>query len=428
MLAVKVEQFEGPLDVLLELIETEKLDITAVSLAAVTDQYLEHIARLADHIRATELADFLVVAAKLIYIKSKLLLPYLTKEDEAEIENLKNQLKIYQEYHRAAKQLQEILAQNRVSYFRPFSYERDNQMFLPPKKVKQETLREAFHSLLRKADVQKIPVRITFDPGITIQEKMALFKDMARQDSSLSFLRILARAQSRTEIIVSFLAILELVKQRWIEVAQQELFGDIVIKHKRANAPAQTLIELISATFILAVGLVGVLGLTTANVRNQTIGSIRLVASNLAREGIELARNVRDTNWVKIEQWDAGLFGDQDSCSVLNDSMDGFRFVDSCGDENAVFTEPYRIYQQTDGRFVQLEDPGEDVTRTPYFRRIRFNPICQDKNTKAEKIVKSIGCTGTDEKIGIHILSETGWQGAGGSQSTTIVEQLYNWR
>lgn len=428
MLAVKVEQFEGPLDVLLELIETEKLDITAVSLATVTDQYLECIAQLSDHIRASELADFLVVAAKLIYIKSKLLLPYLTKEDEAEIEDLKNQLKIYQEYHRAAKQLQEILAQNRVAYLRPFSFERDKQMFLPPKKVKQDTLREAFVALLRQTEIEKPPVRITFDPGITIQEKMALFKEMAQQRTSLSFLRALANARSRTEIIVSFLAVLELVKQRWIEVAQPELFGDIIIKHKPAHAPAQTFIELIAATFILAVGLVGVLGLATANVRNQTIGSIRLVASNLAREGIEIARNVRDTNWIKIEQWDSGLVGDQDRCAVLNNSMDGFRFVASCGDENAIFTDLYRVYQQADGRFVQLGNPGEGAARTPYFRRIRFDPICQDTGTKAEQIRQTIDCAGAGEKIGIHVTSETGWLGGGGSQSTTVVEQLYNWR
>lgn len=427
MLAVKVEQFEGPLDVLLELIEAEKLDITALSLASVTDQYLERIAQLADHIRASELADFLVIAAKLIYIKSKFLLPYLTKEDEAEIEDLKNQLKIYQEYHRAAKQLEEILGQNRVAYFRPFSLERDKQMFLPPKKVKPETLHQAFTSLLRHTDTEKPPVRIHFDPGITIQEKMALLKDMAQHGSSLSFLHTLSNARSRTEIIVSFLAVLELVKQRWIEVAQPELFGDILIKRKSAVAPGQTLIELIAATFILAVGLVGVLGLTTANVRNQTIGSIRLVASNLAREGIEIARNVRDTNWIKIEQWDTGLVGDQDRCAVLNDTMDGFRFVTSCGDDNAIFTDIFRIYQKNDGRFIQLENPGSDVSRTPYFRRIRFDVICQDAGG-AEQIRQAIDCTGAGEKIGIHIISETGWQGAGGTQSTTVVEQLYNWR
>ncbi len=233
MLAVKVEQFEGPLDVLLSLIQEEKLDITTVSLASVADQYLGRLGSFAESLRANELADFLVVAAKLLFIKSKLLLPYLTQEDEQEIHDLAQQLKIYKEFLTASKNLQRILSEHRISHTRPFSLNAGSEehLFFPPKKLNKNTLRDAFHTLITKAEIQKPSVKITFDAGVTVQEKIAFLRELAVSEP-LSFLTLLRDSKSITEIIVSFLALLELVKQRQFLVTQHALFEDIIITRK----------------------------------------------------------------------------------------------------------------------------------------------------------------------------------------------------
>lgn len=233
MFVVKVEQFEGPLDVLLSLIVDQKLDITAVSLASVADQYLERMSGSAAALRADELADFLVVGAKLLYIKSKLLLPFLTHEDEQEIEELARQLKIYQEFQVASKVLQKILNQHRVSYVRPFSLGKgsEEKLFLPPKKLSLLALRQAFHTLTLLRKPEPPTISISFDAGITLQERIVFLKNLIRHER-FSFLGVLRNAPSKTEIIVSFLALLELVKQQVFCISQQGMFGDIIIKRK----------------------------------------------------------------------------------------------------------------------------------------------------------------------------------------------------
>ena len=103
MLEFKTEKFSGPLALLLSLIEKEELDITEVNLAKIADQYVEYIKRNSN-LSVDEMADFLVIAAKLLYAKSKALLPYLYADDEDDdIEDLEKQLKMYQEFVAASK-------------------------------------------------------------------------------------------------------------------------------------------------------------------------------------------------------------------------------------------------------------------------------------------------------------------------------------
>ena len=97
MYAVKIEHFEGPFDLLLQLIEGEKLDITQISLGKITDEYLEHLNDL--DARSHDVAEFLVIASRLIYIKSKAIIPTLpTAEEEEEIEDLENKLREYKKF------------------------------------------------------------------------------------------------------------------------------------------------------------------------------------------------------------------------------------------------------------------------------------------------------------------------------------------
>ena len=229
MLPVKVEQFEGPLDLLLSLIEREKLSITEVSMAAVTDQYLLLVKELAENRQLEELADFLVIASRLLLIKSRSILPQMTPQEEEEIGDLERRLKIYQEFHEASKGLAEVLALHRVSFFRPKTIREESIQFSPPKLLKADRLAQVFQEIIAQVP-PPIPVkRLTFDSRISIQEKMEELKAVISQRLESYFHHLVKNSSSRTEIIVSFLALLELVKQRHALAEQNDLFEDIKI-------------------------------------------------------------------------------------------------------------------------------------------------------------------------------------------------------
>lgn len=131
---IKTDKFQGPLDVLLQLIENEELDITEISLFKVTRQYIDHLEKV-EELFPEDLADFLVIATKLILLKSRTLLPYLKIEDEEEETNLAEQLKIYKEYAEASKTIEELLKKGKFAYNRShIKFAPDEITFSPPKK------------------------------------------------------------------------------------------------------------------------------------------------------------------------------------------------------------------------------------------------------------------------------------------------------
>ena len=225
MYEIKIEKFEGPLDLLLKLIEREELDITQVALVKVTDQYIDHLRKLSE-IPAEELADFLVVAARLLYLKSKMLLPLLHWGDEEEEGDLERRLRMYKEYVEAAKKVQAILAAKRHTYVRekpPVSA----LGFAPPKDFTGDKMAELFRDVLRRLiPVVKTPEGV-IEKTVSIHEKIQRIHDLIRKHGSFSFHHVLRDAATRSEIIVSFLALLEMVKQRHVAVKQGEHFGEI---------------------------------------------------------------------------------------------------------------------------------------------------------------------------------------------------------
>lgn len=230
MLPIHIGQFEGPLDLLLHLIEKEELDITYLSLAAVTDQYLQQVATLSHQGRhLEELADFLVIAAKLILIKSRLLLPQCNDE-HSETEDLEEQLKIYREFARAAKILESIIRTKNVSFFRPPFTSEKEIVFSPPSRVTADTFMRTFATVLYHIEVpRELPKSIYFDSRVSIEEKMDQLRTMISSHVKFYFRSLLENAQSKTEIIVSFLALLELVKQQVVIAEQKEMFDDILV-------------------------------------------------------------------------------------------------------------------------------------------------------------------------------------------------------
>jgi len=233
MMEFTTEKFSGPLGLLLSLIESEDLDITEINLAKIADEYVNYI-RGASDINPEEMADFLVVAAKLLFIKSKALLPYLyTAEEDEEINDLERQLRMYKEFVNASLKIKTLAEGKHFLYLPPTIKNRRAQFNLPvfnaPAKVTKEILAEVLARILlnlEKQQEEKLPEE-RLEPKISIDEKIFLIKKMLIDKLRINFSKLLAAAQSKTEVVVSFLAVLELAKQKELFFEQEELFGEI---------------------------------------------------------------------------------------------------------------------------------------------------------------------------------------------------------
>ncbi|MEK7612293.1 MAG: segregation/condensation protein A [Patescibacteria group bacterium] len=240
--SVTLEQFSGPLDKLLELIEAQHLDITDVSLAAVTIDFLEYIKKLESEIHPAILADFLSVAAKLMLIKSKILLPdiTLTEDEESDIKDLESRLTIYKLFAArsgpASLGLQELWNKGLTMYSRPlFTELGDTTIFYPPKTLTAGDLVSALQNVLAAVEEITPPdkgkvksILVTLEEKV--QELIHRFTQAARQ--SFSELR---ENKSKSEIVVLFLAILHLMRQKEIRVEQEGAFNDIIMERESKN-------------------------------------------------------------------------------------------------------------------------------------------------------------------------------------------------
>ena len=228
MLKVRLEQFEGPLDLLLKLIRNEKLDITEISLVKISDQYLAYIEK-AENLSADEVADFLLVAAKLIFLKSKVLLPQ--QNEELEEDELIKQLKIYQEYLDASKNIAHIVKRGRF-FFTRCKNTKEQIFFNPPRKITKNSLAIVFKDFLDNLRQMKTEFEESrLVKKISIQEKISQILNLIGQKRLLTLNQIFSSAISKNEKVVSFLAVLELIKQKSIIVHQEELFAEILIRN-----------------------------------------------------------------------------------------------------------------------------------------------------------------------------------------------------
>ena len=225
--AVRLDVFEGPLDLLLRLIEKAELDITTISLAQVADQYLAYLRQL-DVIHPDLLADFLVVAAKLILIKSRALLPQPPLEGEEEVgEDLVRQLEEYRRYRQAAATLRELEERGARSYVRAMA------VVVPPRGLApgEVTLADLLAALQRVlATAPAISVSTVVSPiTISIDDKMRVIEAAIARGERVHFTRLLRRSGSRIEIIVTFLAVLEMIKRGKVIAVQEEAWGEIYL-------------------------------------------------------------------------------------------------------------------------------------------------------------------------------------------------------
>jgi segregation and condensation protein A len=232
--------YEGPLDLLLDLIERAELDITRVSLAQVTDQYLDYLRVIPAHDLA-DLASFLVVAARLLQIKSEALLPRPPTREPGEEDPgdaLARQLIAYKKYKQVAVLLAERESAGLQTYLRRASAPAAEAK-LDPTGLSIDALRRAMVELLAEAARGPQLSEVVSPSVVRIRDKIRMLLGALRLDGQTTFRRMLSEARSRLEIVVSFLAVLELVKRRQVVVQQGELFGDIEVLPGEAWRPDQ---------------------------------------------------------------------------------------------------------------------------------------------------------------------------------------------
>lgn len=228
---VQTAIFEGPLDLLLNLIERAELDITALSLAAVTEQYLDYLHHL-EEMHADEISAFLVIAAKLVQIKSEALLPRppvrQPGEEDASV-SLVEQLRLYKRFKAVANLLGDREAKNLRTYLR----------LAPPPKIEgrldlsnitiMDLIGAAREVYAKEIEKQALGTVISA-PKVTIREKIELISKKLDAVECAHFRELLGENPTRIEIVVTFLALLELVKRYRVYARQESLFADIEIE------------------------------------------------------------------------------------------------------------------------------------------------------------------------------------------------------
>ncbi len=225
---VHTDIYHGPLDLLLNLIIKAELDITRLSLAKVTDQFLDHINKMGQA-SAVEVSGFLIIAAKLIQIKSEALLPRPPEREEGEedpAESLIRQLKIYKSIKHTAQWLRSLEEKGHRTYIR----------LAPPAVVHDQldlgdvSINEliAYLKQLYRYEEDAAPITsVVAIPRRTIKNKLRDLIQNLRQENKLSYKAMLPKNYDRIDAIVLFLAILELVKQQYALAEQKSLFSDI---------------------------------------------------------------------------------------------------------------------------------------------------------------------------------------------------------
>lgn len=239
MLAVKTPVFEGPLDLLLHLIEREDLDITTVSLIQVTDQYIAAL-RTADSIDLRALAEFVAVGAKLLLLKSRALLPRTAEQmaaDALEMEeiavDLTAQLEEYRVFKGAASYLRELEEAGHRSFVRVAPPPVD---WLPTglERVTMKRLLSALARAIERLPAAPPPERLQ-RALINIAERRRSIMDSVKRRGRVSFARLISDCRTRLEAIVTFIAILDLLKTEDLIAEQDDAFGEIILQSRPAH-------------------------------------------------------------------------------------------------------------------------------------------------------------------------------------------------
>lgn len=231
---IKTSAFEGPFGLLLELVEKRKLFINDVSLADVTEDYLNYINKLGG-LSHTEITSFVLIASTLILIKSKSLLPNLslTDEEAGDIKNLEERLRLYELFIKLGRNIKNNFGQKII--FAALERKNDNIVFLPDEQITKESMmtfaRNALGSMPKKVLLPEVEVRKV----VSIEEMIEKLTQRIKQTLSVSFKDFGGKVTTREEkvtLIIGFLAMLELIRQGIIQAIQAGNGEDIIIEKR----------------------------------------------------------------------------------------------------------------------------------------------------------------------------------------------------
>lgn len=234
---IKTAAFEGPLDLLLSLVEKRKLFINDIALAKVTDDFIAHIQQF-DKLPMADAAQFILIASTLLLIKSKSLLPALTltEEEQDGIHDLETRLKIYQRIKDASIHVKElfgvhvIFSQSQLRAIKP--------VFSPHESMNLLSLAQAIKDIIKALPKKEAIPKAVVRKVISLEEMIDDLTKRITQGLKMKFSEFSAgHKEERVNVIVSFLAMLELVKQGVIHVSQESSFSDIHMETKEIGVP-----------------------------------------------------------------------------------------------------------------------------------------------------------------------------------------------
>jgi scpA/B protein len=242
-LEVKLEVFEGPLDLLLHLIDKNKVNIYDIPIVLITDQYIEYI----DNMEKSDLnlvSEFLVMAAMLLDIKSKMLLPKdpdVAEDDDSDPrQDLVEKLLEYKMYKYMSYELKDRQIEAENSFYKAPDIPEEILSYVPPVDTRElmtgitlQRLREIFNEVIRRQENKVDPIRSKFGKiekeEVNMEEKMEFVHSYIKTHKTFLFRQLLSESKSRTQVIVTFLVILELIKGGKISVTQENRTDDILI-------------------------------------------------------------------------------------------------------------------------------------------------------------------------------------------------------
>lgn len=230
---VKAGAYEGPFEVLLDLIEARKLLVNELSLAQITEDFIQH-ARAQQLFPVEQTANFIHIAATLLLIKSKSLIPdlTLTEDESGDVEDLKRRLAAYEKVREASRELAKIYG---VSMMVPAGEKAPEVMFAPARDLSKEALAEALARVLAaREEVEALP-EARVKSLVTIEEMMDALAKRVQSAMNLTFKEFAGTTKEKIEVIVSFLALLELVKEGAVAAEQHDTHGDIHMTHTETS-------------------------------------------------------------------------------------------------------------------------------------------------------------------------------------------------
>ncbi|MDP2651875.1 MAG: segregation/condensation protein A [bacterium] len=232
--SIKTEAYNGPFELVLDLIEERKLLVNDLALASITEDFIQHV-RAQDAFPVEETANFIQIAATLLLIKSKSLIPdlALSEEENADVEDLKRRLEAYGKVREASRELARLFGKKVMvsAGERP-----PEPSFAPSRDLSTKALAEALARVLAAREVVEELPEARVKPLVTIEEMMDRLAKRVQSALTLSFKEFSKGTKERVEVIVSFLALLELVKQGAVAAEQYDTFSDIRISHTASAA------------------------------------------------------------------------------------------------------------------------------------------------------------------------------------------------